>query len=54
MWVRGILPCLIPLSLLGLEKRYSLDMNGLEKRYFEEQKKSHPDRFALATGSEKE
>ena len=43
-----------PFNVLGLEKQYSLDAHVLEKRYFEEQKKAHPDRFALASGSEKE
>jgi molecular chaperone HscB len=32
-----------PFELLGLEKRYALDFKILEKRYFEEQKKTHPD-----------
>jgi len=43
-----------PFATLGFERSYSLDVTALEKRYFEEQKKSHPDRFALVSGIEKE
>lgn len=34
-----------PFKVLGIDRQYSLDMKILEKRYFEEQKKTHPDRF---------
>lgn len=42
-----------PFEVLGLEKCYSLDIKVLEKRYFEEQRKSHPDQFVLANPDEK-
>ncbi|EKE09924.1 MAG: hypothetical protein ACD_16C00100G0086 [uncultured bacterium] len=37
-----------PFDILGLEKTYTLDLQVLEKAYFEAQKLTHPDRFALA------
>ncbi len=43
-----------PFEVMGLEKGYSLAVDELEKRYFEEQKKTHPDRFTLASGAEKD
>jgi molecular chaperone HscB len=43
-----------PFEVMGLEKGYPLDMYVLEKRYFDEQKKTHPDRFALANEAEKD
>lgn len=42
-----------PFATLGLEKCYSLDMKLLEKRYFEEQKQTHPDQFVLGSPDEK-
>lgn len=42
-----------PFDVLGVEKKFSLDLKVLEKRYFEEQKKVHPDRFALAQSDAK-
>jgi molecular chaperone HscB len=50
----GNLSMFDPFEVLGLERGYSLDVESLEKRYFEEQKKTHPDRFTLASGAEKE
>ncbi|OJW46274.1 MAG: Fe-S protein assembly co-chaperone HscB [Alphaproteobacteria bacterium 41-28] len=43
-----------PFEVFGFEKHYSLDVDSLEKRYFEEQKKTHPDRFALSSEAEKD
>ena len=43
-----------PFETLGFETQYPLDVGVLEKRYFEEQKKIHPDRFAFASKAEKE
>lgn len=43
-----------PFEVFGLEKKYSINMQELEKRYFNEQKKTHPDRFARGTDKEKE
>ncbi|MBS0271582.1 MAG: Fe-S protein assembly co-chaperone HscB [Proteobacteria bacterium] len=37
-----------PFDVFGFEKGFFLDLKVLEKCYFEEQKKFHPDRFALA------
>jgi len=34
-----------PFEVLGLEKSYPVDLENLEKHYFEAQKKTHPDRF---------
>ncbi len=42
-----------PFEILGLPRSFFLDMKVLEKRYFEEQKKVHPDRFALEESAEK-
>ncbi len=42
-----------PFEILGLQKSYALDSAFLEKRYFEEQRKNHPDRFALASEEDK-
>ena|SRR5436190_7747276 len=42
-----------PFALLNLEESYTLDLQILEKHYFEEQKKSHPDQFSKATEQEK-
>jgi len=42
-----------PFEILNLEKSYSLDPLILEKHYFAEQKKSHPDQFSRATPEEK-
>lgn len=42
-----------PFAILGFEKTYSLNLEVLEKRYFEEQKKTHPDRFILSTADAK-
>jgi len=41
-----------PFHILHLEKSYSLDLELLEKHYFAEQKKSHPDQFSQ--GNEQE
>lgn len=38
-----------PFEILNLEKSYSIDLNLLEKHYFEAQKKNHPDRFSQAS-----
>lgn len=37
-----------PFEVLGMAKQYALDLKTLEKHYFEEQKKTHPDRFVGA------
>ena len=42
-----------PFDILGFEKTYILDLKALEKAYFEAQKLTHPDRFALADESKK-
>jgi molecular chaperone HscB len=42
-----------PFEILNLEQSYALDLQLLEKRYFEAQKKSHPDQFSNATTHEK-
>lgn len=42
-----------PFHILALEQTYALDQQTLEKHYFEEQKKSHPDQFSQATDQEK-
>jgi len=42
-----------PFALLNLEKSYSLDLQLLDKHYFEEQRKSHPDQLSQATEQEK-
>jgi len=42
-----------PFEVLNLEKTYSLDLNKLEKHYFAEQKKSHPDQCAQADEQQK-
>ncbi|MBA3812955.1 MAG: Fe-S protein assembly co-chaperone HscB [Alphaproteobacteria bacterium] len=42
-----------PFKILNLEKCYALDQQTLEKQYFEEQKKCHPDQFSSATDQEK-
>jgi molecular chaperone HscB len=43
-----------PFEIFGLPKSFSLDLKALETRYFEEQKKVHPDRFAMMEGREKQ
>lgn len=43
-----------PFDILGLEKSYSLDTSFLEKKYFEIQKKIHPDRVFIVMGDEKD
>lgn len=43
-----------PFEIMGLEKCYSLDLTLLEKKYFEEQKKTHPDRVFIVMGDNKE
>ncbi len=50
----GNLSMFDPFEVLRFEKCYSLDADVLEKRYFEAQKKSHPDRFTMASQAEKE
>lgn len=42
-----------PFAVFGFEKAYALDLDVLEKRYFEDQKKTHPDRFMLSGADEK-
>ena len=42
-----------PFAILNLEKSYALDPQLLEKHYFAEQKKCHPDQFSKATEQEK-
>lgn len=42
-----------PFALLGLQKKYDLDMDLLEKAYFTAQKETHPDRFISASSEEK-
>jgi len=42
-----------PFGILGLEARYDLDADTLEKAYFERSKELHPDRFAQAPASER-
>lgn len=42
-----------PFQILNLEKSYSLDLTVLEKHYFAEQKKSHPDQFSQADEEKK-
>jgi molecular chaperone HscB len=49
----GNLSMFDPFEILHLEKSYSLDLTILEKNYFEEQKKTHPDQFFKATEGEK-
>ncbi|WP_135078650.1 Fe-S protein assembly co-chaperone HscB [Terasakiella sp. SH-1] len=40
-------------SRLGLHKDYGIDVDGLERTYFELQRHLHPDRFANKTAQEK-
>lgn len=42
-----------PFEVLRMDKQYSLNLKILEKHYFEEQKKTHPDRFVNATEEKK-
>ncbi len=42
-----------PFQIFGLEPRFALDIQGLEKKYFEIQKRIHPDKFANASAAEK-
>lgn len=42
-----------PFEILGMIKQYSLNLEILEKHYFEEQKKTHPDRFVNAADEKK-
>lgn len=42
-----------PFTLLGLEKKYDLDMELLDQAYFDAQKKTHPDQFSNASPEEK-
>jgi len=42
-----------PFTLLGLEKKYDLDMKLLDKAYFDAQKKTHPDQFSKSSPEEK-
>lgn len=42
-----------PFEILNLEQSYSLDLNILEKHYFAEQKKCHPDQFSQRNDREK-
>lgn len=37
-----------PFEILGMQKHFSLNLQDLEKRYFEAQRKTHPDRFSQA------
>lgn len=41
-----------PFEVLGLQKHFSLNLQDLEKRYFEVQRKIHPDRFSQAEKAE--
>ena len=50
----GNLSMFDPFEILGIKKQYFLDLEILEKRYFDEQKKAHPDRFAGMPEGEKE
>ncbi len=40
-------------SLLGVDRRYDLDVSDVEKNYRELSKKSHPDRFVGAVASQR-
>ncbi|HVK89033.1 MAG TPA: Fe-S protein assembly co-chaperone HscB [Kofleriaceae bacterium] len=40
-------------ALLGLEERYDLDPQALERAFFEKSKELHPDRFANAPAAER-
>lgn len=42
-----------PYKILGLEKTFSIDLKALEEAYFAAQRKTHPDRFALADEQKK-
>lgn len=42
-----------PYQILGIEKVYALDMKQLEQRYFEMQRKAHPDQFVNASSEQK-
>lgn len=42
-----------PFGVLGLEKCFPLNLKDLETKYFEAQKKSHPDHFMLASQDER-
>lgn len=42
-----------PFTLLGVEKKYDLDIELLDKAYFAAQKNTHPDQFANASSAEK-
>ena len=42
-----------PFDILNLQKSYSLDLQKLEKHYFEAQKKTHPDQFSQGNDREK-
>lgn len=42
-----------PFDVFGIKKQFPLDLNMLEKHYFEAQKKVHPDRFAPVEGDTK-
>lgn len=35
-----------PFEVLGMQKRFFLNLQDLEKRYFDAQRKTHPDRFS--------
>lgn len=41
-----------PFEVLGMQKHFSLNLQDLEKRYFEAQRKTHPDRFSQAEKDE--
>jgi molecular chaperone HscB len=41
-----------PFAVLGLDARFDLDPQAIERAYFEKSKELHPDRFATAPAAE--
>lgn len=42
-----------PFEILGIEKKFTIDLKDLEKRYFEAQRQCHPDQFNGASSDKK-
>jgi molecular chaperone HscB len=42
-----------PFAVLGLDARFDLDPQAIERAYFEKSKELHPDRFATAPAAER-
>lgn len=42
-----------PFEIFGLKPQFRIDKQKLDEKYFEIQKKVHPDRFASASDAEK-